>query len=115
MSRSTTRARVIYAGKDGRQERLHHADRLLQLTTFRTGPSKSRLAFLSRLCGGASLYVINDAAFDYMKERNLPQIVIGKLKQHKTRIFSSAGDWERHLQALGLSGLKVRSRSRAHR
>jgi len=37
--------------------RLHHADRLHNFTTFRTGPSKSRLAFLSRLCG-ASLYVI---------------------------------------------------------
>ena len=29
-------------------------------TVFRTGPSKSRLAFLSRLCGGTTLYVIND-------------------------------------------------------
>jgi len=65
---------------------------------FRTGPSKSRLAFLSRLCGGVSLYVINDAALAYMEERNLPQIVIGKFKEHKARIFSSAGDWERHLQ-----------------
>ena len=76
-------------------------------TTFRTGPSKSRLAFLSRLCGGASLYVINDAALAYMEERNLPRIVIGKFKENKARIFSSAGDWERHLQALGLSGLNV--------
>ena len=43
-------------------------------TTFRTGPAKSRLAFLSlRLCGGASLYVINEAALDYMKERSLSQ------------------------------------------
>jgi hypothetical protein len=54
-------------------------------TTFRTGPSQSRLAFLSRLCGGASLYVINDAALDYMKERNLPQIVLGKFKLPRAR------------------------------
>ena len=47
-------------------------------TMFRTGPSKSRLAFLSRLCGGVSLYVMNDAALAYMEERTLPQIVIGK-------------------------------------
>src|SRR5450759_987004 len=73
-------------------------------TTFRTGPSKSRLAFLLRLRGGVSLYVINDAALAYMEERNLPQIVIGKFK---ARIFSSAGDWERHLQALGLSAMNV--------
>ena len=47
-------------------------------TVFRTGPSKSRLAFLSRLCGGTTLYVINDAALDYMKDRQLPQVAIGK-------------------------------------
>ena len=34
-------------------------------TVFRTGPSKSRLAFLSRLCGSTAFYVINDAALDY--------------------------------------------------
>ena len=30
-------------------------------TVFRTGPSKSRQAFLSRLCGGTALYAINAA------------------------------------------------------
>src|SRR5215831_913231 len=40
-------------------------------TVFRTGPSKSRLAFLSRLCGSTTFYVINDAALDYMKDRQL--------------------------------------------
>src|SRR5271166_4041499 len=42
-----------------------------------------------------------------MEERNLPQIVIGKFKEHAARIFSSAGDWERHLQALGLSAMNL--------
>src|SRR5271169_5073469 len=42
-----------------------------------------------------------------MEERNLPQIVIGKFKEHKARIFSSAGDWEHHLQVLGLSAMNV--------
>ena len=51
--------------------------------------------------------MINDAALAYMEERNLPQIVIGKFKEHKARIFSSAGDWERHLQVLGLSAMNV--------
>jgi hypothetical protein len=41
-----------------------------------------------------------------MEERNLPQIVIGKFKEHKARIFLSAGDWESHLHALGLSAMK---------
>jgi hypothetical protein len=76
-------------------------------TTFRTGPSKSRLAFLSRLNGGASLYVINEAAFAYMKERNLPLTIIGKFKERETKIFSSSADWERCLQELGLNELRV--------
>ena len=92
-----------HAGKNGYTTQIGSSN----FTTFRTGPSKSRLAFLSRLCGGVSLYVINAAALAYMEERNLPQIVIGKFKEHKARIFSSAGDWERHLQALGLSAMNV--------
>jgi len=32
-----------------------------RFTAFRTGPSKSRQAFLARLCGGAALYAVNDA------------------------------------------------------
>ena len=102
MSRSTIRGRA-HAGKNGYTTQIGSYN----FTTFRTGPSKSRLAFLSRLCGGVSLYVINDAALAYMEERNLPQIVIGKFKEHKARIFSSAGDWGTHLHALGLSAMKV--------
>jgi len=92
-----------HAGKSGYTTQIGSDN----FTTFRTGPSKSRLAFLSRLCGGASFYVINEAALDYMKERGLPLSTIGKFKEHKTQIFSSAADWERHLQALGLNELKV--------
>jgi len=76
-------------------------------TVFRTGPSKSRQAFLERLCGGTALYVINDAALGYMKDRQLPQAVIDKFAAHKEHIFSRPEDWERHLQALGLTDLKV--------
>ena len=75
---------------------------------FRTGPSKSRLAFLSRLCGSTAFYVINEAALGYMKDRQLPQAVIDKFADHdEQRIFSSPEAWERHLQALGLTELKV--------
>ena len=76
-------------------------------TVFRTGPSKSREAFLSRLCGSTTFYVINDAALGYMKDRQLPQAVIDKFADHKERIFSCAEAWERHLLALGLTALKV--------
>jgi len=92
-----------HAGKSGYTTQIGSHN----FTTFRTGLSKSRLAFLSRLCGGASLYVINEAALDYMKERSLPLATIGKFKEHKAQIFSSAADWERHLQALGLNELNV--------
>ena len=101
MSRSTIRGG--HAGKNGYTTQIGSYN----FTTFRTGPSKSRLAFLSRLCGGVSLYVMNDAALAYMEERNLPQIVIGKFKEHKARIFSSAGDGGIYLHALGLSAMKV--------
>jgi hypothetical protein len=76
-------------------------------TVFRTGPSKSRRAFLSSLCGSTALYVINDAALGYMQDRNLPQAVIDKLADHEERIFSRPEDWARHLQALGLTDLNV--------
>jgi hypothetical protein len=100
-----------HAGKSGYTTQIGSSN----FTAFRTGPSKSRLAFLSRLCGGASLYVINDAALDYMKGRDLSQIVIDKFIAHKARIFASAGDWERHLQALALSEMKVLARSHLDR
>ena len=92
-----------HAGKGGYTTQIG-SDRF---TAFRTGPSKSRLAFLSRLCGSTAFYVINDAALDYMKDRQLPQTAIDKLADHKGRIFSCPEDWERHLQALGLTDLKV--------
>ena len=92
-----------HAGKSGYTTQIGSSN----FTAFRTGSSKSRLAFLSRLCGGTSLYVINDAALDYMKGRDLSQIVIDKFTAHEARIFASAGDWERHLQALALGEMKV--------
>ena len=76
-----------HAGKNGYTTQIGSYN----FTTFRTGPSKSRLAFLSRLCGGVSLYVINDAALAYMEERNLPQIVTAGFNELK-RAFSGSRD-----------------------
>jgi Transposase IS66 family len=92
-----------HAGKNGYATQIG-SDRFC---VFRSGPTKSRLAFLSRLCGGAALYVINDAALDYMKERGLPQAVIDQFAGHKDRIFRSPDDWERHLQGLGVNARSV--------
>src|SRR5450631_394281 len=92
-----------HAGESGYTTQIGSAS----FTVFRTGPSKSRLAFLSRLCGSTALYVINDAALGYMKDRQLPQAVIGKFADHQERIFSQPEDWERHLRDLGLTDLNV--------
>jgi hypothetical protein len=74
---------------------------------FRTGPSKSRLAFLSWLCGGTSLYVINQAALEYMKARDLSEIVIGKFAEVTDHVFSSRQEWELCLDGLGLREMTI--------
>jgi len=92
-----------HAGKNGYATQIG-SDRFC---VFRTGPSKSRLAFLSRLSGGTSLYVINQAALDYMKERALRDIVIDKFRVHRDRVFASREEWELCLDGLGLGEMKV--------
>jgi Transposase IS66 family len=92
-----------HANKDGFTTQIG-SDRF---TIFRTGPAKSRLAFLSRLCGSVALYVINEAALDYMNGRSLSQSAIDKLAGSDSHIFSSSEEWARHLDALGLTDLKV--------
>jgi hypothetical protein len=92
-----------HAGKNGYATQIG-SDRFC---VFRTGPSKSRLAFLSRLCGRSSLWVINRAAFDYMKDRALPQVVIDKFAVYEDRVFASREEWESCLSGLGLGEMKV--------
>ena len=78
-----------------------------RFTAFRTGPGKSRLAFLSRLLGGAARYVINAAAIAYMRGADLPRDVIDKLAGHASLVFPSHEQWMDHLRALGLADLRV--------
>jgi Transposase IS66 family len=78
-----------------------------RFAAFRTGPGKSRLAFLSRLLGGAARYVINAAAIAYMRGANLPQEVIDKLAGHASLTFGAREPWMEHLRALGVADLKV--------
>jgi hypothetical protein len=78
-----------------------------RFAAFRTGPGKSRLAFLSRLLGGAARYVINAAAIAYMRGADLPQDVVDRLAGHATRDFGSHDEWTDHLRALGLTDLRV--------
>ena len=78
-----------------------------RFAVFRTGPSKSRLAFLRNLLGGAARYVINEAALVYMRDNNLPQAALDKLASCAMRVFPSDQDWMRRLSELGLTELTI--------
>jgi hypothetical protein len=74
---------------------------------FATTGSKSRINFLELLRAGASEYVINQAALEYMREHNLPQATIARFGGTKRR-FSSRKAFMAYLKRLGLTKLKVK-------
>lgn len=78
-----------------------------RFAVFRSGPSKSRLAFLRNLLGGAARYVINEAALRYMRDNNLPQAALDKLANCATQFFPSDRDWMQRLSELGLTDLTI--------
>src|ERR1700689_1012434 len=77
------------------------------ITWFRTRSSKSRLDFLDLLGAGYTDYVLNDAAYDYMRSRGLPAATIGRLKAEPETRFSGQIAWKAHLDRLGFNALKV--------
>ncbi len=78
-----------------------------RFTAFRTGPSKSRLAFLRNLLGGTARYAVNAAATAYMRAANLAHGVIEALLSSQILEFAGEADWRAHLRALGLTALRV--------
>ena len=76
-------------------------------TWFRTRSSKSRLNFLDLLRAGYTDYVLNDAAYDYMRSQGLPTATIARLKAEPETRFSDQTAWQAHLDRLGFSALKV--------
>jgi hypothetical protein len=78
-----------------------------RFTAFRTGPSKSRLAFLRNLLGGTARYAINAAAAAYMRAANLAHGVIDALTGADVLKFCSEAEWMAHLAALGVTELRV--------
>ena len=74
---------------------------------FGTTYSKSRLNFLELLRAGHGDYVINAAALDYMRQRNLSGPVIDRLAEHSERSFADRAAWTAHLGRLDISALKV--------
>lgn len=87
-----------------------HADRNATCTRigndrfawFATTVSKSRLNFLALLRTGFEDYVIDAAALDYMRARQLPGPVIARLANHERRRFASEAAWTAHLEDLAI-------------
>jgi Transposase IS66 family len=71
-------------------------------TSFATRSSKSRLNFLDLLRAGHSDYVLNDAAFGYLRSRGLPAPLITRLAEAGATRFIDQVAWQEYLNRLGI-------------
>jgi len=71
-------------------------------TWFATRSSKSRLNFLNLLRAGHSDYVLNEAAFAYLRERGLSGPLISRLAEAGETSFADHAAWQAHLRRLGI-------------
>ena len=71
-------------------------------TWFATRSSKTRLNFLDLLRAGHSDYVLNEAAFDYLRSRGLPGPQIARLAEAGETRFIDQAAWQAHLNRLGI-------------
>ncbi len=76
-------------------------------TWFGTRASKSRLNFLDLLRAGHTDYVLNDAAYDYMRKHSLSAPLIARLMDETQIRFADQPAWLAHLDRLGFTGLEV--------
>jgi Transposase IS66 family len=76
-------------------------------TWFRTRSSKSRLNFLDLLRAGHTDYVLNDAAYAYMREHGLPAASIALLAASPQTRFADQAAWMALLERLGFTALTV--------
>jgi len=76
-------------------------------TWFGTRSSKSRLNFLDLLRAGHTDYVLNDAAYRYMRKQSLAATLIARLAAEPETHFADRAAWLAHLDRLGFNGLKV--------
>ena len=76
-----------------------------RFTWFGTRPSKSRLNFLDLLRAGHTDFVLNPAAFDYMRERALSAALIERLAEQPETAFADQAAWQAHLDRLGFTDL----------
>ncbi len=75
-------------------------------TWFGTRSSKSRLNFLDLLRAGHTDYVLNAAAYDYMRERGLSAPLIARLAAQPETIFLDQAVWSAQLERLGFTALR---------
>jgi hypothetical protein len=73
-----------------------------RFTWFGTRLTKTRQNFLDLLRAGHSDYVLNEAAFDYLRDRGLPAPVIARLAEAGERRFVDKTAWQAHLNQLGI-------------
>jgi hypothetical protein len=76
-------------------------------TWFGTRSSKSRLNFLDLLRAGHTDYVLNDAAYDYMRKHALSAPLIARLMAEPQTDFADEAGWLAHLKRLGFTALDV--------
>jgi hypothetical protein len=76
-------------------------------TWFGTRTSKSRLNFLDLLRAGHTDYVLNDAAYDYMRKNALSAPLIARLAAQPQTNFADQATWRAHLDRLGFTALTV--------
>ncbi|HEY2529227.1 MAG TPA: transposase [Xanthobacteraceae bacterium] len=76
-------------------------------TWFGTRSSKSRLNFLDLLRAGHTDYVLNEAAYDYMRRHSLSAPLIASLAAQPQTAFAGHATWLAHLERLGFTGLDV--------
>ena len=72
---------------------------------FGTRATKSRLNFLDLLRAGHTDFVLNDTAFDYMRTRALPAMLIASLAAQPETVFSDPAAWSAQLDRLGFTAL----------
>jgi hypothetical protein len=76
-------------------------------TWFGTRTSKSRLNFLELLRAGHTDYVLNDAAYSYMRKHSLSAPLIASLAAQPQTAFADQKAWLAHLDRLGFTKLDV--------
>lgn len=70
---------------------------------FKSTESKSRINFIELLRGKHTDYYLDENAFEYFQQQELPHKYINVLSSSDVREFADKTSWQAHLNALGIS------------